>query len=163
MVDLTPRQAANNNPSYAGRHKMSAHNIPNVVFSVQSFIMPGITLDEAQQQTSILDIPVVGEKLIYDTLVVTVIVDEDWNNIKEVKEWMDKIAGIDMENRVTTDAEMYSDLTLTVLKNTGEKNFDLSFVDAFPTNIANIPLSHNQDADPLVTDISFRFSHFNFV
>ena len=61
---------------------------PEVTFSVTRVNIPGMTLGSAILPTPLLDIPFVGEKLVFDNIDMTFIVDEQLKNYQEVHNWM---------------------------------------------------------------------------
>ena len=61
---------------------------PTTQFFVTRANVPGITLGSATVPTPLIDVPMVGEKLVYDNLEVSFIVDEQLINYQEIHQWM---------------------------------------------------------------------------
>ena len=60
------------------------NQLPKVQYFTVSANVPGITLGEATYATPLKDIPLPGEKLTYDDLSITFIVDENLENYIEI-------------------------------------------------------------------------------
>ncbi|MEE3228049.1 MAG: hypothetical protein VX237_03000, partial [Chloroflexota bacterium] len=61
--------------------------IPNVSYFCQSVNIPGMVLGTALQPTPFSDIPIEGEKLTFDQLNISFLVDEDLQNYQEIYSW----------------------------------------------------------------------------
>ena len=62
--------------------------LPQVEFFCQKANIPGISLGELTQTTGLVDIPQPGDKITYQSLEVSFLVDENLNNWKELHDWM---------------------------------------------------------------------------
>ena len=68
--------------------KFNVVKIPKVEYFVTSINIPGITLGSGSQTTRFKDIPVAGDKLTYDTLSLSFLVDENLENYREIHGWL---------------------------------------------------------------------------
>ena len=69
--------------------------IPTVEYYVKTVNIPGLSFSETIQPAGIgLDAFFPGDKVAFDTLDVTFLVDEDLENFKEVYDWMDSIVPV---------------------------------------------------------------------
>ena len=64
------------------------NQLPKVQYFTVSANVPGITLGDATYATPLKDIPLPGEKLTYDDLNITFIVDENLENYIEIHNWL---------------------------------------------------------------------------
>ena len=62
--------------------------LPEVEFTCQTANIPGISLGGATQPTPLVDVPIPGDKINYDSLDITFLVDENLNNYKEIHDWL---------------------------------------------------------------------------
>ena len=62
--------------------------LPTVEFFIQTANIPGITLGDTSLDTPLKDIPMPGDKVTYQSLDVSFLVDENLNNYKEIHDWM---------------------------------------------------------------------------
>ena len=68
--------------------KFNVVKIPKVEYFVTSINIPGITLGSGLQTTRFKDIPVAGDKLTYDALSLSFLVDENLENYREIHGWL---------------------------------------------------------------------------
>ena len=65
--------------------------LPTVTYFCQSVNIPGISLGEALRATPFVDFSVPGDKVSYDDLSISFLIDEDLSNFLEVFGWMKKL------------------------------------------------------------------------
>ena len=66
--------------------------IPNVEWFVVSANVPGVNIGEALFPTPMVDLGIVGDKITYETLDVTFLVDEELINYRELHKWITDIS-----------------------------------------------------------------------
>ena len=64
------------------------NQLPKVEYFTTEANIPGITLGEGTYATPLKDIPILGDKLTYDDLTITFIVDENLENYIELHNWI---------------------------------------------------------------------------
>ena len=62
--------------------------LPEVEFFCQTANVPGISLGDATFATSLKDISIPGDTVVYSSLDMTFLVDENLNNYKEIHDWL---------------------------------------------------------------------------
>ena len=141
------------------KFKFSIVKLPKVEYFCTQVNLPGISIsDNYSQPTPFRDIPLPGEKLRYEPLSVTFLVDENLENYREIHGWMYGIgypksrtqfaslveAGKDRfpttgRDSLTTDAgkvkygalplgPIFSDATLNVLTSKNNANIDYAII-----------------------------------
>ena len=172
------------------RFKMT--KLPTVEFFVQTANIPGITLGDTTMPTPLKEISMPGDKLTYQTLEVSFLVDENLNNYKEIHDWMTGIGfpedhkqfadvlatGSDRFSRSTastaavgsgkpaplSEGGIYSDATLIVLNNKNIAKTEIRFQNVYPTSLGS--LSYNiraSDVDYLTVNASFNYMYYDIV
>ena len=152
--------------------------IPTVEYYVKSVNIPGLTFSEVSQPAGIgLDAFFPGDKVSFDTLDVTFLVDEDLENFKEVYDWMDAIVPVSNteDNKNYTDTvsteigqlstvenalNQYSDITLVLNTNKNIANRFFRFKDCFPINLGALELESGADNEPVTCSVQFRFTYY---
>ena len=161
----------------------------NQLHKVQYFTVsdnvPGITLGDATYATPLKDIPLPGEKLTYDDLNITFIVDENLENYIEIHNWLASLGfpknreqfkthrsatsnlpkatvgtsgDIGDVKPITSDSPMFSDSVLTVLSNKNNPVVECRFEDCFPTSLSSLDYSQNQtDVEYLTAEVTFKY------
>ena len=154
--------------------KFGIIKLPKVEYFCTAANIPGITLGTANQPTPLKDIPIPGDKLDYDTLNISFLVDENLENYREIHGWMTGLGfpkdtsqfralqgasadryptttgtGINRElgkvsKAVQDDGGLYSDATLFVLTSKNNANIEIRFRDIYPISLSG--LDYNQQA-----------------
>ncbi len=68
--------------------RFGVHQLPKVEFFTVSANLPGISAGTATQSTPFKDIPIMGEKIDYQNLSISFIVDEYLENYISLHNWM---------------------------------------------------------------------------
>jgi len=143
------------------RFKLDIPKLPHTVFNVQRATLPALTLGSSTMPAiGISDYPVIGNKVEFDTFNVELIVDENLNNYKEIKDWMFSATDTNQKNYI----DLYSDMSLSILKhdNTYKKKFQ--FANAFPSFMSELAFdSTSADASALFVNITFKFAYFDLL
>ena len=173
--------------------KFSIIKLPKVEYFCTAVNIPGITLGGTMVQPSPLkDIPIPGEKLTYEPLSMTFLVDENLENFQEIHGWLVGLgfprdhnefrdlvsSGNDrfpaknqsISNEIgkvkygaANTGGTYSDATLTILTSKNNSQLEVRFRNMFPTGLTG--LSYNQqaaDVDYLTATVSFEYEIYDF-
>lgn len=155
---------------------------PNMTFFCQSANLPGVSLTEIVYPTSLLDVYVPGEKLLYDTLNITFLVDEDLRSWTELHDWIRGLTFptefeefVNLKNLTNNSIPAIagsakgnggvgmSDATLTIHTNKNNPNIRFKFVDLFPTSVSTVVFNTGDSAENIMTaDATFRFAYYNY-
>ena len=124
--------------------------VPTVEYFVRTANVPGISFSETAVPAGIgLDAYFPGDKVEFEKLSVSFLVDEDLENFKEIYNWMDSIVPIQDPTKYKTltgttatatntfssvsgDLNQYSLITLVLNTNKNIPNRFFKFYDAFP-------------------------------
>ena len=166
--------------------RFSIIKLPKVEYFATAANIPGITLGQANQPTPLKDIPIPGDKLEYDNLNITFLVDENLENYREIHGWLTglgfpkdneqfrnlqnagsdrfpttKNVGVNNElgrvrKAVQDDGGLYSDATLFVLTSKNNANLEVRFRDLYPVSLSG--LDYNQQE----TDIQYLTANVTF-
>jgi len=167
------------------------NQLPKVQYFTTEANIPGITLGEGQFNTPLKDIELLGDKLTYEDLTITFIVDENLENYIEMHTWLTGIGfpkdrkqfsefrGITSNMSVKTRGEsndigdvrastpelaMTSDSVLTILTNKNNPVVECRFKDIFPTGLSGLTYSQNQtDVEYLTASITFKYQIYEIV
>ena len=161
------------------------NQLPKVQYFTVSANVPGITLGDATYATPLKAIQLPGEKLTYDDLNITFIVDENLENYIEIHNWLASLGfpksreqfkthrsatsnlpkatvgtsgDIGDVKPITSDSPMFSDSVLTVLSNKNNPVVECRFEDCFPTSLSSLDYSQNQtDVEYLTAEVTFKY------
>lgn len=166
------RNPVNQNLLAPNKFQLNFSRIPNVQFFCQTVGLPGVSMSEVMRTTPFVDLYSPGEKIIYDLLNVTFIIDEDIQTWVEIHNW---IRGMTFPTDFKEYEQLktlskfsnpvrpqYSDATLTLLTNANNPNYKIHFYDCFPTTLSSIMFSSTDTPDTTMTaDVSFRFAYYD--
>ena len=167
------------------------NQLPIVQYFTTEANIPGITLGEGQFNTPLKDIELLGDKLTYEDLTITFIVDEKLENYIEMHTWLTGIGfpkdrkqfsefrGITSNMSVKTRGEsndigdvrastpelaMTSDSVLTILTNKNNPVVECRFRDVFPTSLSGLTYSQNQtDVEYLTATVNFKYTIYEII
>lgn len=162
----------NNSLLNGGNFRFSIEKAPNLSFFVNSVILPSIFLQPVNTENPFTTIPLPGDHLYFDPLVISFLVDEDLRGYIEVYSWMrglgfptdfreysDLVAGAKLSS---IKQETTSDITLMTMTGSRNTNVIFDFIDAFPTNLTAPRLETSlAGASTLTCEATFHYSHFN--
>ena len=166
--------------------------LPQVEFFIQTANIPGITLGSTSFETPLKDIAGVGDKVTYQTLDISFIVDENLNNYKELHDWIiglgfpkdytqfqtmqatgaDRFSGSTRSTAATgtntpqplNEGGIYSDATLTVLNSKNIAKTEIRFQNVFPISLGSLSYDVKaSDVDYLQVQASFNYMYYEIV
>ena len=189
IIDRTPTKFDYASPIQF-RFKMT--KIPNVEFFVQTANIPGIGLGTTEMATPLKDISMPGDKVNYQSLDISFLVDEKLNNYKELHDWIiglgfpqdytqfktlqgtgsDRFPGSTSSTAATgtstkqplNEGGIYSDATLTVLNSKNIANTEIRFQNVYPTSLGSLSYDIKaSDVDYLQCTASFSYMYYDMV
>ena len=83
-TNIQTRQPSKMDYASPTQFRFKCSKLPEVEFFCQTANIPGIALGTADFKTPLRDIPIPGEKVTYQDLAISFIVDENLNNYKEM-------------------------------------------------------------------------------
>lgn len=141
--------------------------LPNVEFFVQGASIPGLNISTTTQATPFAAINRPGNKLDYDELVVTIVIDEKLVGYKEIYKWMTGMTSpnnFEQYQELQTEGGVFSDASLIVLNSKGNASVEFKFENLFPVSISAIQMTAtNSTTEYVTTTIGFRYTTFEIV
>ena len=163
--------------------RFGINQLPKVEFFTTSANLPGISLGELVIPTPYTDIPIVGDKITYENLSISFIVDEFLENYISIHNWLIGIgfpsdrqqfttfrsttsntanAGgggntdIGKVGKTTADRPLYSDATLTILSNKNNPIVEVNFHNVYPISLSALDFSQS------ATDVEYMTASAEF-
>jgi len=133
---------------------------------VQSINIPSISSGFTEQVTPFRNTYRHGDKLTYDDLFLTIVVDENLTSYMETYSWLKALTKPEEFEQYTgllgADGDgLYSDATLTVLNSSKKSNIEITFSDMFPISIGAITMNTASGDVPVITcDLTFKYNSF---
>ena len=174
------KQIANRNYMSPLGFKLILTKTPKVDFLCQSANIPQISMGTAIQPSYLKDIPVPGDKVLYDDLSVRFLVDEKMENYLAIYKWITGLGypenlgqynqlkkdDIRTDASATDDADPryfeFSDATLQILNSNYRPSVLVNFKDAFPTSLSTLDFDvTTRDYNYFTAEVSFKYTIFN--
>ena len=163
--------------------RLGINQLPKVEFFTVAANLPGISAGTVTQATPFKDIPLMGEKMEYENLSISFIVDEYLENYISLHNWMVGIgfpenreqfrtfrdvtsntpAGggtptVDRIGSATADRAMYSDAFLQILSNKNNPIVEVNFENAFPISLSALDFTQTAtDVEYMVATAEFAY------
>lgn len=174
MTETSSIRRQPDNLDYASntQFRFLINKMPNTEFFVKSANIPGVSLTEIIQPTSLAPIKIPGNDLSYEDLNVTFLIDENFNNYIEVHNWI-KGLGFPQDNeqfqdllregrdkapqsmalksstdagketRATNDSPIFSDGTISVLSSKNNPTIEVRFRDLYPKSLSAVDFTQD--------------------
>ena len=174
------KQIANRNYMSPLGFKLILTKTPKVDFLCQSANIPQISMGTAVQPTYLKDIPVPGDKVLYDDLSIRFLVDEQMENYLAIYKWItglgypeslgqyDQLRKDDIrtDRRIGDDGDPryfeFSDATLQVLGSNYKPTIHVNFKDTFPIALSTLDFDVSQrDYSFFTASVTFKYTIFD--
>lgn len=157
--------------------KFSLAKKPKVDFFCDSATIPGINLGVAIQPSYLKNIPVPGDVLSYDDLVLSFNIDEDMENYLEVHNWLtqfgfprdasqyQELLNEDENNPGKQSAiSGMSDGTLLIYNSNYRPTIQVNYKDLFPVSLSPVKFeSKVNDVQYLTAEVIFKYTIYDIV
>ena len=174
------KQIANRNYMSPLGFKLILTKTPKVDFLCQSANIPQISMGTAIQPSYLKDIPVPGDKVLYDDLTVRFLVDEKMENYLAIYKWISglgypeslgqfkqlKTDDIRTNASASDDGDPryfeFSDATLQILNSNYKPSVLVNFKDAFPVSLSTLEFDvADRDYSYFTANVTFKYTIFN--
>jgi hypothetical protein len=190
MADTSTQQPTVFDYATGTQWRLAFNRIPKTTWFCTSANVPGITLGEAQYATPMTDMFVTGDKLTFETLNITFLVDEELQNYRELWDWLvgigspvshsqwetvlsegdgavRKFGSEDPNPRVSPstfeESNLYSDSTLIVYTSKNQPKVEVKFKNMFPTSLSSLEYSQDlTDVEYFKASATFRYLYYEF-
>ena len=157
--------------------KLIISKIPKVDFLCQAASLPSISMGTAVQPTYLKDLPVPGDKPVYDDLTVRFIIDENMENYLSLNKWITGLGypeslkqyqqlsdvGPDLATQDNTDPRWFefSDATLQILSSNYQPNINVNFKGCFPVAVSTLEFDSSQrDYSYFTCEATFKYDYY---
>ena len=174
------KQIANRNYMSPLGFKLILTKTPKVDFLCQSANIPSISMGTAIQPSYLKDIPVPGDKVLYDDLNVRFLVDEKMENYLAIYKWITGLGFPESigqfsqlkKDDIRTNASAsddgdpryfeFSDATLQILNSNYKPSVLINFKDAFPVSLSTLDFDVTaRDYSYFTAEVTFKYTIYN--
>lgn len=158
-LNLTP---VDQNLLQGSKFSLTFVRLPYLNFFIQDINIPGISAANLEQPTPFINVPVAGNKMVYEKLVMSFLVDEPMLSWSTTNDWIKGYAlpdnfqdykNLPLQQRLRTASPkpQFSDAVLTILTNKNNAILSLNFEDLFPVSLSGIQMSTKEPATTVLT------------
>ena len=189
MADTSTQQPTVFDYATGTQWRLAFNRLPKTTWFCTTANIPGISLGEAQYPTPMVDMFITGDKLTFETLNITFIVDEELQNYRELWDWMVGIGSPvkhsqwettlakgdgairqfgtdDADPRTKStyeESNLYSDSTLIVYNSKNIPKVNVLFKNMFPTSLSSLEYSQElTDVEYFKASATFRYLYYEF-
>ena len=174
------KQIANRNYMSPIGFKLVLTKTPKVDFLCQSANIPQISMGTAVQPSYLKDIPVPGDKVLYDDLSIRFLVDEKMENYLAIYKWItglgypeslgqfkqlkkdDKRTDATVADRGDPRYFEFSDAMLQILSSNYRPSVLINFKDAFPISLSTLDFDVSQrDYSFFTASVTFKYTIYD--
>ena len=189
MADPSSQQPTVYDYATGTQWRLAFNRTPKTTWFCTAANIPGITLGEAQYPTPMTDMIVTGDKLTFETLNITFLVDEELQNYRELWDWIvgmgspvnhsqwstaltkgdgaiRQFGTSDTDPRTKStyeESNLYSDATLIVYNSKNIPKVNVQFKNMFPTSLSALEYSQElTDVEYFKASATFRYLYYEF-
>ena len=157
--------------------KLIISKIPKVDFLCQAANIPSISMGTAVQPTYLKDIPVPGDKPVYDDLTVRFIIDENMENYLSLNKWITGLGYPESLKQYQQLADVgpslatqdnsnprwfeFSDASLQILSSNHQPNINVNFKGCFPVAVSTLEFDSSQrDYSYFTCEATFKYDFY---
>jgi len=157
------RQIRNRNFLSPIGFKFNLQKAPTVDFFSQSANIPSIDLGVAVQSTYLKDIPVPGDKLVFNDFSIRFLVDENLKNYLEISNWMRALGYPEsLSEAIPLNTQAYSDGGLVIFNSNMQSVARVNFKDMFPVQLTQVEFdAQTTDINYIVAEATFKYTVFD--
>jgi hypothetical protein len=146
--------------------RVSIKRLPAVEFFVQRTTIPSISAQPVEVPNPFTKTFRTPDKLTYNNLDLTFIIDENMQNYLEIYNWISDLAfprDYNEFKRISESQEgLVSDITIQILNSHKNLNLEAKFINCFPISISDVVLdTTQQDVTYPEATASFQYDSFS--
>ena len=168
--------------------RFGIQQLPKVEFFTINATLPGIEGTSVDVSNPFKNIAIMGEKLVYNDLTITFIVDEFLDNYQSLHNWMvgygfpsdraqfrkhrdvtsntpagGSTPSVDILGKAVSDKAMYSDAFLMILSNKNNPILNVNFQNVFPISLSGLDYTQGAtDVEYMTADVTFKYQIYKF-
>jgi hypothetical protein len=175
---IPDRQIENRNFLSSVGFKFTLNRAPKVAFFTNIANIPGLTLGVTNQPNYLKDIPIPGDKMVFDDFTIRFMVDENLENYMEIQNWMRGLGFPEslreiynwqknresFEQPTKSDMNLYSDGTLIALTSNNVFNFQVKFRSMFPYSLSVLEFDATRpETEYFTAEVSFKYMIYDIL
>ena len=159
-------QPSNVNYLYQTNFRFTIQRLPVMEYFITRATLPGFgPQSNLEQPTRFVAAKHPNNKLVYENLTLTFLINEDMSNWQEVYEWMRTIYLNKDHNRFEDDiSSHFTDGSLHILNSAMNPKREIRFRNLLPISLTGIDFQSDVDSlTPFTADVTFAYDYYEFV
>lgn len=155
--------------------EFAINRAPYVSFTGNQINIPGFSVGVAEQPSYLKNIPLPGDKPVFEDLILRFLVDEELKNYMEIQRWIRGIAYPESLEEIynyqkegkdytgfTDQNNLYSDATMVVLNSKSLPQFQVKFQNIFPYSLGALQMDATVDNyEYFTSEVSFKYTIYD--
>jgi hypothetical protein len=167
------RQPQNTNPLQTTKYVFVMPRINNVQYFCQQAIVPGVSLPEMPRPTSVVDLYVPGNKMVYNRLELQFLIDAELKSWTDIHDWMrelttpvknEEYSNLWRKESILNSKQQaqYADGILTIFSALNNPKFRIKYTNMFPVSLSDIQFDSKGSSDDILTaTVQFRYDYYD--
>jgi hypothetical protein len=172
-IGAVARQIENINQLSNLKFAFRIERFPEVNYFVQRANLPSVSIQSVSQPNPFIPIPQQGDRMNYEPLSISFVVDEYLKNWISIYRWMEGITfpqnfeqfkDIRFSNTTINPdtGNLFSDITLSILTNKSNPKLNIFFKNAFPISLSSINFDTTEvSVESVICEVSFIYNYFD--
>lgn len=140
----------------ADRTILTIEELPELSLTLQGYNIPGVGLASPTQNTPIVNIPLVGDKIVNEDITLEFLVSADLKNWLTARNWI--VSNADPKMRGTAPLFTYTDALLTAYNATNNPIGSMKLINCVPVNLSGISSStKTTETTPVTAALTLQF------
>lgn len=151
------------NTARPNNYKLTFQKLPNTMFHLQNVTLPTVTMQEVDVSNPMLEWQLPDTHISYANLDVSFLIDESFSNWNEIHAWMMEIWNPESGGSTNDLRNLHTEATLHILSNNGNSIKEIEFHNIFPISLSAVEMTTQAEAEPIICDVEFSYTHFNMI
>lgn len=172
-ASVLTRQPQNTSLLQTTKYVFVMPRINNVQYFCQEANLPGVSLPEMPRPTSVVDLYVPGNKMVYNRLEISFLIDAELKAWTDIHDWMrdlttpvknEEYSNLWRRQTILSEKQgaQYADGILTIMSGLNNPKFRIKYSNLFPTSLSDIQFKSTGSTDDVLTaTASFRYDYFD--
>lgn len=138
--------------------------LPDTSFTLTAFNVPGVSTGSPRQPTPYVDIPLRGDKLVFEPLILEFIVTEDLSNWISIYKWLVGITAPRTGREFVNKPHEYMDATLNIYTSHNNKFAVVAYSHLVPTSLSALEfVTTDNETQYLKATATFMYQDFDII
>jgi len=133
--------------------------------AIQAVNLPGFSIGNTILDNPFIKIPIAGDHMVFDNLVVQFAIDEEFKAYREIYDWAIQIGKPDeLTQRPIDNKEVYSDGSIILFSSSKNAEMKIKIFDMIPIRVESLKLDYKDtDTNIITSTVTFSFRKYEII